>query len=113
MKRFRLCARLQVGLVKLSQNFVVDRTPTIILKAQVPSIVIIVFWFVIVDVDRLLARLLFHLHIVTRRESTNVHDTSMTEDLVVDERREFLSAKSEPHMTLRCGIQQTGLSRIN
>jgi hypothetical protein len=113
MERFGFRARLEVGLINLCQYFVVDWTPPIILKSEVPTVMVVILRFIVVDIDSLFSSFFLHLHVVTRSKRVDVHDTSMTKDFVVDQRREFDTAKSEPHMAFRCCIQQTSLGWIN
>jgi hypothetical protein len=65
---------------------------------------VIKFRLVVVNVNSLFACFLFHLHIVTWSKRIDVYNTSMTEDLIVDEGRELAASKSEPNVALGSSV---------
>ena len=74
---------------------------------------VIILWLVVLDINLLLSRFLFDSIIVTWRECIDINDSTVSEDLIVDQRREALSTKSEPNMTSGSCVKETCLGWVN
>ena len=109
VERFRLLTRLDLDLVVRCEDLVRDGTPAISLNSLVPTIMIVVFRSIKRDVDCVLPLIFLHGVVVTRRKRIDVDDTSMREDLVVDQRWESITSETEANVTARCRIQETSL----
>jgi hypothetical protein len=75
---------LHFSLINLCENLVVYWPPSIILKSHVPTIMLVVFWFIEMYVDRLFPCFLFDRHIITGCKCIDVDDASVAEDFVVN-----------------------------
>ena len=104
MELFGLLIRLEFHFVAWSQNFVRYGAPTVTFYPLIPSVVVIVIGFVILYVDLFLSNFFLNLVVVSRGKGINIHDASMCEDLVVDERGESFSAQSKSNMTPRSSV---------
>jgi len=78
--------------------FVINRSPSIVFNALVPSLIIAVVSFVITHINLIFAFVSLDLHVVTRSECADVDDAARREDLVVDERGELLTAQAESNV---------------
>jgi len=97
---FDLLASFHFNWVVLDQHFVTDRAPSVIFIAHIPPLVIFVllFWLVEVNVDGRFFCLFFQSHVVTRCERIYVYYAAVTENLVVNDWREFVTSKSKSYM---------------
>ena len=105
MKIFRLLTSLDLNLVVWRENLVRDWPPAVALNSLVPSIVIVLFGLVKSDVDRVLSLVLLQCVVIARGEGIDVDHASVSENLVVDQRREAFSTQTEPDVAARGRIQ--------
>lgn len=110
---FRFFTSLNLNFVIRCENLVRDGTPAVALNPLVPAIVIVVLGPVKCDVDCVLPLILLHGVVVARSERIDVHDATVCKDLVVDQRWEPITSKTEANVTARCSIQETSLCWIN
>lgn len=89
MERLWLIRGIDFNLVKWSKDLVVDWSPSVVLNSFVPSLMLVTFRLIELDVDGLTFLLLFHLVIVPWGESIDVTNSAMHEYLVIYEWREF------------------------
>ena len=105
MEGLRFVGSVYFDLVKWSQNLVIDWPPTIVFDSFVPTLVFIIFWPVELYVDRLFLLLFFYLIVISGRKRIYVAHRSMDKNLVVNQRWELQSSKSEPHMGFRGWVE--------
>mmetsp|Transcript_15748 Transcript_15748/g.24228 ORF Transcript_15748/g.24228 Transcript_15748/m.24228 type:complete len:511 (-) Transcript_15748:12-1544(-) len=101
---FMFCVHL--NLVKRSEDLVVDRSPPVVLDTFVPSFMVIILFFVKMNVDGVLLLLHLHLVVVARSERVDINNCSVHENLVVDQRRELQASQAEPHVTLSSWVEE-------
>ena len=92
MKRFWFITGLDFNLIATSKYFVVYRSPTVVLRSLVPALLIIFFVLVKSDIYRLFAHFLLQSHIVAWCKRININYTTMAENFVVNQGREFGAA---------------------
>ena len=67
------------------------RSPTVVLKSLIPPVVLVIRVLIKMYVDCGLPLLLLDLDVVSRCKGVDVDNTTMRENLVVDQRGEFLN----------------------
>ena len=113
MELLRLLLGIQFHLVVGCQDFIRDRSPAILFNTVIPSVEVVILWFVVLDVQGFLPLLLLDLVVVPWCKCIDVHDTTMSEDFIVYQRWEAITSKPEPDMAPGCSIQKTSLSRVD
>ena len=84
MELLRLFARFNFYSILWCKDFIRDWPPTILFDALVPAVKVVVFWFVICDIDCIFPLVLFEFHIVTRSKCIDVDNATVSKDLIVD-----------------------------
>ena len=74
---------------------------------------IVIFGLVILNIDLFLACVLLDLVVVAGCESVDIYYAAMSEDLVVDQRRELVTTQSESNMAPRSRIKKACLGWID
>ena len=105
MELFRLLTSFDLNLVVWRENLVRDWPPAVALNSLVPSIVIVLLRLVKGDVDGVLSLVLLQCVVIARGEGIDVDHASVSENLVVDQRREAFSTQTEPDVAARGRIQ--------
>jgi hypothetical protein len=110
---FGFAAGLHVGLVYLSEHFVVDWTPTVVFKTHVPTVVLVLLWFIEMHIDRLFTCFFLHLHVIAWCKRIYVNNATVHKDLVEYQRGELGATQTETHVTFRGRIEKASLWWVN
>ena len=74
---------------------------------------IVIFWFIESDINRLFPFSFFDLIVISRGKSTNINNGSCRENFVINQRWKVKSTKSEPNMTFGSSIKKISFSTID
>ena len=113
VKLLLLCRGFYLDTVARCKKFVRDWTPAIALDALIPTIKAVILRLVKAHINCVLLVFLLESIVVTRGKRIDIDNATVSEDLVVDERREALAAESEPDMAARCCVEKASLRRVD
>lgn len=74
---------------------------------------LVIFFFVEFDVDLGLSKVLFHVVVIARGKGIYVHNCTMNEDLVVNQRREINATQSKSYVALARWVKQVSLAAVD
>ena len=93
--------------------FVINRSPSIVFNALVPSLIIAIVSLVITHINFIFSFVSLDLHVVAWRKCIDVDDAAVREDLVVDEWGELLATETESNVAARGSVEKCRFTSID